>query len=58
MYFILEIKSSNPIFMEFLSIAGTFSLWEAVDFYLLERRRLKIERLNSGQIALSQIILK
>jgi len=58
LYFILEIKSNNPVFMEFLSIAGTFSLWEAVDFYLLERRGLKIERLNAGQVALSQIILK
>lgn len=58
LYFILEIKSNNPVFMEFLSIAGTFSLWEAVDFYLLERRELKIERLNAGQVALSQIILK
>ncbi|MCC3868282.1 hypothetical protein [Terrisporobacter mayombei] len=58
LYFILEIHSNKPVFMEFLSIAGSFALWEAVDFYLLERRGLEIERLDVGQVALSQIILK
>lgn len=58
LYFILEIHSNKPVFMEFLSIAGSFALWEAVDFYLLERRGLEIERLDAGQVAISQIILK
>lgn len=56
MYFVLQVTSIQQLFMEFLSIAGTFALWEAVDFYLLERREIQQERLNAGQIVLSRVI--
>ena len=56
MYFVLQVTSIQQLFMEFLSIAGTFALWEAVDFYLLERREIQQERLNAGQIVLSHVI--
>lgn len=55
LYFLLEITNQNPLFMEFLSIAGTFSLWEAVDFYLLERRQIQTEWLNAGQSAICEV---
>ena len=46
---------SDPFITEFLSIVSTFSLWEAVDLFLLERRRLNDERLNSGQLAMAAV---
>lgn len=55
LYYVLEITNQSPLFMEFLSIAGTFALWEAVDFYLLERRAIKAEWLNAGQSAICEV---
>ena len=40
---------------EFLSIAATFSLWEAVDHYLVEKRRIKIEKLNAAQLGMAEV---
>lgn len=54
-YFALEWLTLEPVFMEFLIIAGWFSLWEAVDSWVLERKTLKIAYLNAGQSALSEI---
>ncbi|MGN0599788.1 MAG: hypothetical protein ACI4JK_07810 [Oscillospiraceae bacterium] len=54
-YFTLELISSNPVFMEFLSIAGWVAAWEAVDSWLLQRKALRIEYLNIGQAALSEV---
>lgn len=55
LYFFLEIINQRPLFTEFLSIAGTFSLWEAVDFYLLERKQIQAEWLDAGQSALCEV---
>lgn len=55
LYFALELSSLEAIFMEFLSIMGTFALWEAVDCWFLERKAIKIERLYAGQAVLSEI---
>lgn len=49
-YFTLELIASNPVFMEFLSIAGWVAAWEAVDSWLLQRKALRIEYLNVGHI--------
>lgn len=54
-YFTLELIASNPVFMEFLSIAGWVAAWEAVDSWLLQRKALRIEYLNVGQAALSEV---
>lgn len=54
-YFTLELTSSNPVFMEFLSIAGWVAAWEAVDSWLLQRKALRIEYMNAGQAALSEV---
>lgn len=55
LYFALELSNLKPLFVEFLSIMGTFALWEAVDCWLLERKSLKIERLYAGQAVLSEV---
>lgn len=54
-YFTLELTSSNPVFMEFLSIAGWVAAWEAVDSWLLQRKALRLEYLYVGQAALSKV---
>lgn len=56
LYFALELSNLKPLFMEFLSIMGTFALWEAVDCWLLERKALKMERLYAGQAVLSEVV--
>lgn len=55
LWFGLGRRAEQPLLMEFLSIAGTFALWQAVDFYVLERRSLQVERLNAGQSALAEV---
>lgn len=55
-WFAAQLWSNQPIFIEILSIAGTFSLWEAVDLYLLERKALKVEKWNAAQAALSEVV--
>lgn len=50
-YFFLELLTSTRFFTEFLSIAGTFALWEVADFWFLERNALKMDVLILGQLA-------
>lgn len=54
-YFALELASSNPVFMELLSIAGWVAAWEAVDSWLLQRKAIRLEYLYAGQAALSEV---
>lgn len=54
-YFTLELTSSNPVFMEFLSIAGWVAAWEAIDSWLLQRKAIRIEYWNVGQAVLSEV---
>lgn len=56
LYFALEVMQKQQLFMEFLSIAGTFALWEAVDLYLLERRTLQLDWFSAGQAVMSEIV--
>lgn len=55
-YFTLELTLSNPVFMEFLSIAGCFAVWEAVDTWILQRKILKMEYWSAGQAVLSEVV--
>lgn len=54
-YFTLELTSSNPVFMELLSIAGWVAAWEAIDSWLLQRKAIRIEYWNVGQAVLSEV---
>ena len=54
-FFALEITTSNPVFMEFLSIAGWVAAWEAVDSWVLQRKVLRMDYLNAGQAVLSEV---
>ena len=54
-YFALEVTRTEPLFMELLSIAGSFALWSAFDSWVLERKKLRLERLYALQSALSEV---
>lgn len=54
-YFTMNTAEVGAVFSEVLSIAASFALWEAVDFFLLERRNILRERLNAGQLTISEI---
>ena len=55
LYFALELSASNPVFMEFLSIAGWVDAWEAVESWFLERKSIKLEYLSAGQAVLAEV---
>lgn len=57
-YFAMELTSSNPVFMEFLSIAGWVAAWEAVDSWLLQRKEIQREYLRAGQAVLSEVVFE
>lgn len=53
--YLLNKINVGDFFREFMSIAASFSLWESVDFFFLERKDLMIQRLNAAQMAVSRI---
>lgn len=53
--FSLSAWIDNRLFSEVLSVIATFSLWETAGFVLLERRQLKEDWLNAGQLVLAEI---
>lgn len=57
-YFILELWTQTRFFTEFLSIAGTFALWEVADFWFLEKNALKLESLYLGQLSHMDIVVE
>ena len=54
-YFTINTAEVGDVLSEVLSIAASFALWEAVDYFLLERTDISKERLNAGQLAISEI---
>nr|WP_294494229.1 hypothetical protein [uncultured Anaerosporobacter sp.] len=54
-YFTINMAEVGEIISEVLSIAASFALWEAVDYFLLERKDISKERLNAGQLSISEI---
>ncbi len=54
-YFTINTAKVGDIFSEILSIVASFSLWEAVDYFLLERNNISKERLNAGQLTISEV---
>lgn len=55
-YFAIEMTASRPVFVEVVSIAGCFSIWEAVDTWLLERKKLKVDYLCAVQAVLCEVV--
>lgn len=54
-YFIVEaLNNGNILFVEILSIAGSFCIWGSLDAYL-ERTEQRIDELNYAQLGISKI---
>ncbi|MGN0765300.1 MAG: hypothetical protein ACI4MO_02335 [Christensenellales bacterium] len=51
------IEKFLPIMLlsEILTVAASFSMWESVDFFLLERTNVKTEKLDTAQLLLAKI---
>lgn len=54
-YFLPIFSRIAEIFAEILSVVGSFALWQATDFFLLERKAMRAEWLNAGQTALARV---
>ncbi len=54
-YFFITLFAENLIFHEVISIVGTFSIWEAVDCWLINGHHTKVELNNALQMALTKI---
>lgn len=49
LYLFLALKREDGLFLEILSVIGSFALWEAADCLMLERREINEELLNTAQ---------
>lgn len=54
-YFFITLFAENLIFHEVISIVGTFSIWEAVDCWLINGHQTKTELHNALQMALLKV---
>lgn len=54
-YFFLTLFADNAVFHEIVSIVGTFSVWEAVDCWLISGGHSKVELGNAMQMATIKI---
>lgn len=50
-YFFLTLYYNQDVFLEIVSIVGTFSVWEAVDCWLIQGHERKVELNNALQMA-------
>ena len=55
LYFLLMLHSEDDMFLEILSIIGSFSLWEAANCFLLERRNLQRELMAVAQFMTAEL---
>lgn len=49
LYFFFALSREDGLFLEILSVIGSFALWEAADCFILERREIYTEMLNTAQ---------
>lgn len=49
LYFFFALKREDGLFLEILSVIGSFALWEAADCFILERKEINAELLNTAQ---------
>lgn len=54
-YFFMTLFEKNLLFNEIVSIVGTFSVWEAVDCWLIGGHHTKTELRNAMQMALLKV---
>ncbi len=57
-YFLLAVNFDNLVLLEILSIIGSFSVWEAADCFLLERREIRKQLICNRQLLDMNILYK
>lgn len=57
-YLYLSVKSENALFLELLSVAGSFAVWESVDYFLIERTAIRHETMNTVQLAEATVVFE
>ncbi len=55
LYFFLQIRNKNLLMLEVVSIVGTFSVWEAVDCWLIQGHERRTALHNALQMAVAEI---
>ena len=55
-YLFIALYLNSPLFLEFISVISTFSLWEAAGIYLFERKELKEKYAGSIQNLNQEIV--
>ena len=55
LYLMLALKRDDTLFLEILSVIGSFSLWEAANCYLVERREIKRHMRETAQFLTMEI---
>lgn len=54
LYFLLANFTVNQVWYEILSIIATFIVWEAADFFILERATLRLQYYEIAQLAICE----
>lgn len=55
LYFVMTLAIKQEVFLEIMSIVGTFAVWEAVDCWLIQGHERKVDLNNALQMALAKV---
>ena len=58
MSFWLSTIKTGPFLHEIVSIGATFAVWESVSHWIIERKNLRLQWMNAGQLATMNIDFK
>ena len=56
LYFFFALREDDGLFLELLSVIGSFALWEASDCFLLERRSIHRDMMNIAQHMTQEVV--
>lgn len=56
LYFFFALREDDGLFLELLSVIGSFALWEAADCFLLERRSISRDMMNIAQHMTQEVV--
>ena len=58
LYFFFALREDDGLFLELLSVIGSFALWEAADCFLLERRAITRDMMNIAQHMTQEVVFQ
>ena len=57
-YLMLALSREDNLFLELLSVIGSFSLWEAANCFLVERKNIQRELMDTAQYMTAEIVFE